>query len=304
MYSWVFATASKFGAPCARKVAEHAIKLAATLTTTALSTSLRRDVMGLSFPSPIGLAAGFDKHGRIYPSLPPLGFGFAEIGSVIPLPELQRSLGVDVVSTILSQHHQPHPIPLGVSISMNRKTHPIRMADDYLVCMEKLWKYSDYFTINLGARAGPDLHMAEHAITLHNVLTAIKNKQASLSQITGLHRPLVVKIDINRGNTDSLISHVREFAFDGLILSGDTKLEEKMHMLHTLEQALRAANGQIPIISVGGIRKAQDASDRLSAGASLVQIYSGLVESGPFLARRINALIDSSNLPSPDRLEK
>lgn len=296
MYSWVFATASKFGAPCARKVAEHAIKLAATLTTTALSTSLRRDVMGLSFPSPIGLAAGFDKHGRIYPSLPPLGFGFAEIGSVIPLPELQRSLGVDVVSTILSQHHQPHPIPLGVSISMNRKTHPIRMADDYLVCMEKLWKYSDYFTINLGVRAGPDLHMAEYGATLHNVLTATKKKQVSLCQTTGLYRPLVVKVDINRGNTDSLISRVQEFAFDGLILSGDTKLEEAQRMLLLLEQAVRTTNNEIPIISVGGIRKAQDVADRLSAGASLVQIYSGLVESGPYLPRRINALIDSPQL--------
>jgi len=296
MYSWVFATASKFGAPCARKVAEHAIKLAATLTTTALSTSLRRDVMGLSFPSPIGLAAGFDKHGRIYPSLPPLGFGFAEIGSVIPLPELQRSLGVDFVNTILSQYHQPHPIPLGVSISMNRKTHPIRMADDYLVCMERLWKYSDYFTINLGVRAGPDLHMAEYDTTLHNVLTATKKKQVSLSQTTGLYRPLVVKVDINRGNTDSLISRVQEFAFDGLILSGDTKIGEAQRMLLLLEQAVRATHNQIPIISVGGIRKAQDATDRLSAGASLVQIYSGLVESGPFLPRRINALIDSPQL--------
>lgn len=293
MYRWIFTAASKFGAPCTKKVAERAIKLAASLTTTKLPTSLRRDVMGLSFPSPIGLAAGFDKHGRLYPSLPPLGFGFAEIGSVIPLPEPQRSLGVEFVSTILSQYHTHHPIPLGVSISMNRRTHPIKMPDDYLVCMEKLWEFADYFTVNLGVRAGPDLHMAEHSTTLHNVLTAAKDKQASLSRITGLHRPLVVKVDLHRGNTDSLISRVSEFEFDGLILSGDTKLEEMQHMLHTLEQVVKATNNQIPIISVGGIRKAQDATDRLSAGASLVQVYSGLVESGPFLPRRINASITS-----------
>ncbi len=291
MYSWLSAAASRFGAPHARKLAVSAIRLAASLAPADTPPSLRREVMGLSFPGPVGLAAGFDKHGELYPSLPRLGFGFAEIGSVIPRPESHRSCGMDTVTAILSQYPRPHPIPLGISISMNRTTPPHLMSDDYLACLERLWEYADYFAINLGVRAGPDLHMTEHAVVLRNVLTAAKDAQAKFERITGLHRPLAVKIDRNRGDTASLLSCVQEFAFDGLILSGDVESGAEHHALDMLEQVAKMLNDRIPIISVGGIRTPQDAVDRLSAGAALIQLYSGIVESGPFLIRRINSRI-------------
>ncbi|MBM3350287.1 MAG: hypothetical protein FJY53_00565 [Betaproteobacteria bacterium] len=284
---------SNFGAPHVRRLAVKAIRIAALMTPAEPPSSLRREVMGLTFPSPVGLAAGFDKHGELYSSLPPLGLGFVEVGSVIPRPEPQRSQGVDEVVAILSQIPRPHPIPIGVSISMNRNTHPDQMVDDYLACLEKLWKYADYFAINLGVRTGPDLHMEEHAGTLRKVLTAAKASRTDLARITGLRRPMAVKIDCNRGDTTSLVACVQEYAFDSLILSGYVERGKERHALEGLEQVIKSLDGQMPVISVGGIRTPQDAVDRLSAGATLIQLYSGIVESGPLLPRRINSHLSS-----------
>lgn len=293
MYRWLSAAVSRLGAPHARKLAAHALRLAAIIAPAEPPQTLRRNVMGLSFPSPVGLAAGFDKHGELYPSLGGLGFGFSEIGSVIPLPEKQRSLGLDVVVSILSRYARPHAIPLGVSISMNRMTLPGRMVNDYLICMERLWKYADYITINLGVRAGPDLHLPEYRNTLRNVLTAVKNAQARMVRECELHRPIVVKVDQTRGDTDALLACVQEFDLDGLILSGDARKGEDKRMLADLERVANALNGRMPVISVGGIRTPQDAADRLSAGATLVQVYSGIVESGPLMPQRINAYLST-----------
>lgn len=289
MYEWLSAAASRLGAPHAKKLSAQAIKLVATIAPTELPPNLQRRVMGLTFPGPVGLAAGFDKHGELYPSLLPLGFGFAEIGSVIPLPEPQRSRGLDAVVAILSHYPKPHPIPLGVSISMNRKSPPDRMAEDYVVSLEKLWPHADYFVVNLGVRAGPDLHLTEHRATLHKVLASVINTRSQLAVATRVKRPIMVKLDRNRGDTDALLACVQDAPLDGLVLSGDAEWGEEALALAKLEQVARLLDGSVPIVSVGGIRTPQDAADRLSAGAALVQLYSGIVESGPMLPRRINA---------------
>jgi dihydroorotate dehydrogenase len=289
MYSHLSAAVSRMGAPHARKLAVQAIKFAATVAPTGTPLSLQRNIMGLTFPGPVGLAAGFDKHGELYPSLPRLGFGFAEIGSVIPLPELQRSRGLDAIVTILSRHPQPHPVPLGASISMNRRTPPERMAEDYLACLERLWRYADYFVVNLGVKAGPDLHLTEHRTALHKVLTSVSSTRSRLAKATGTKRPILIKLDCNRGDTDSLLDCAQNAALDGLVLSGDVEHGREALALSRLEQVARRLDSDIPIVSVGGIRTPQDAADRLSAGAALIQLYSGIVESGPLLPRRINA---------------
>lgn len=288
MYRWLSSIAAAFGAPHARSLAARAIKATAIMSPVATPQNLQRELMGITFPGPVGLAAGFDKHGELYPALASLGFGFAETGSVIPLPEPQRSRGVDAVVRILSQYPRPHAIPLGVSVSMNRKTPPNAMPQDYVFCIEKLWKHADYFVINLGVRAGPDLHLAENAVVLDQVLAAVSRLQSDLSQRSGLQRPLLVKVDRHRGNTAALLGAIQAWGFDGLILSGDVAHGEQAEALAGLEQAIKIIDGAMPVVSVGGIRTPQDAADRLSAGAALVQVYSGVVESGPLLPRRIN----------------
>lgn len=289
MYKLLAKAAKKFGPPKARKLAEYSLKLAAAVAGKQASPILQRDVMGLSFPSPVGLAAGFDKHGKLYPFLSPLGFGFTEIGSVVPMPEPQRSLGLDVVTAILSRYQHLHRIPLGASISMNRATPPEQMPGDYVACMQSLWKFVDYLTINLGVRAGPDLHLPEHRIALQNVLSTVKDTQERMSRECGLHRPVLVKVDQGRSDPIALLACVQAFDFDGLVLSGEVRKGEEKKMLIDLERVANSQNGRKPVISVGGIRTPQDVADRLSAGAALVQIYSGIVESGPLLPQRINA---------------
>jgi len=277
----------------ARKLSAHAIKLAAIIAPSAPAATLHRNVMELSFPGPIGLAAGFDKHGTLFHALPPLGLGFAEIGSVIPQPEKQRSQGLDVVVSVLSKHLRPHAIPLGISISMNRGTPPELMANDYLTCMERVWEYADYITLNLGVRAGPDLHLPEHRATLYTVLGASKSKQMHMIAKSGRNCPIVVKIDQDRGDTNNLLACVRDYAFDGLILGGNVRINEEKMILANLQRASNKMSDSMPIISVGGIRSPQHVADRLSAGASLVQIYSGIVESGPLLPSRINTYLST-----------
>lgn len=297
MYNWLSTAVSRLGTPQhARRLAIHTLKLAAMVAATEPPLVLRRNVMGLPFPSPVGLAAGFDKCGELYPSLPPLGFGFAEIGSVIPLPEPQRSLGLSAVTAILARHPGPHPIPLGVSVSMNRTTPFERMADDYLTSIQAVWQYADYIAINLGGRAGPDLHQPEHRTTLCNVLEAAKGKQENMKAESGLHRPMVVKVNQDRADTNNLLACVRDFCFDGLILGGDTHKGDESLLLANLERALKVL--EVPVISVGGIRTPQDAANRLSAGAALVQVYRGIVESGPLLPKRINTHLSAlADLP-------
>lgn len=289
MYKLISGMARLFGEPHRRAWAAVAIDLAGKWAYAPPSPWLERRVMGIDFLSPIGLAAGFDKQGRHVPALPGLGFGFAEIGSVTPLPEIGRSPGLRAVILRLARHGAPHPIPIGVSISMNRTTSPERMAEDYLHGLAGVRHVADYVTLNLGPRAGPDLHAREHRNTLRSVLHAVRQEQKRLAAGAyqkGRHLPILIKVDQSRGDTDALIACIGEFGFDGLVLSGP---------IAALERAVRMTDGQMPIVSVGGIRTPQDARDRLGAGAALLQLYGGLVESGPMLIRRINETLAPDN---------
>ena len=285
MYETFSALAGRLGAPYARKLAAASIRVAGAFESATPPPGLRRTVMGLSFPSPVGLAAGFDKRGTLYPALPGLGFGFAEIGSVIPRPEPGRSPGLAAVMQRLECYRAPHPIPLGVSISMNRATPLKQIPLDYLDGLQKLWRYADYITLNLGVRAGPDLHLPENRSMLHSVFSAIKRERWALASVDGRRVPIAVKIDQGRGDTEDLIHCVRDHGFDGLILSGEGKGDASAKLAVVERWALQDA---MPIISVGGIRTAQDARDRLNAGAALLQVYTGMVRSGPGWVKSIN----------------
>lgn len=286
MYEMFSTLAGRLGAPYARKLAAASIRMAGAFDCAIPPAALRRRVMGLEFPSPVGLAAGFDKSGTLYPALPGLGLGFAEIGSVIPRPEHGRSPGLAAVAKRVSAYRQPHAIPLGISISMNRATPLKQMPLDYLDGLQKLWRYADYITLNLGLRAGADLHLRQHRAMLHAVFSAVSRESWALSSFHERRVPLVVKIDQARGDAAALVACVLEHGFDGLVLSGEDQTA-KATAPKWLEQVVRVA-GNTPVISVGGIRTPQDARDRINAGAALVQIYTGIVQKGPGLVRAIN----------------
>ncbi|MDP2247975.1 MAG: hypothetical protein Q8J65_07560 [Nitrosomonadales bacterium] len=284
MYEILSGLASKVSDPFARKVAAISMRTAGVFCSARPLPDLGRRVMGLWFPSPLGLAAGFDKNGDLFSALPGLGFGFGEIGSVTPLPEYKRSPGLEATAYYLSRIRAPRPIPLGVSISMNRKTPFSKIPQDYLDGLAGVWECADYITLNLGVRAGPDLHATEHRALLHKVFNVIKIEQSRLASASGYCVPVIVKIDQTRGDTENLIRCVRDYGFNGLVLSGAGNIQG----LALLERVSLALQDAMPIISVGGISTAQDARDGLNAGAALLQIYSGLIKSGPLIVQRIN----------------
>lgn len=285
MYEMFSALADRLGAPYARKLATASIRVAGAFEFSPLLPALQRSVMGLTFPSPVGLAAGFDKSGALYPVLPGLGLGFAEIGSVVPRPEPGRSPGLAAVLKRLSSYGPLHPIPLGISISMNRATPLKQMPMDYLDCFDKLRRYADYITLNLGVRAGPDLHQPENRDVLRAVFSAIARERWVQSEMDGRKVPILVKIDQGRGDTANLVECVGAYGFDGLVLSGEHK-GGKASAPEMLEKVVRVFG--LPVISVGGIRNPQDALDRLNAGAALLQVYTGVVQKGPWWVREIN----------------
>lgn len=286
MYELFAPIAMRLGTQPARRLATIAMKLASVSKATPSPAKLKLTVMGLEFPGPAGLAAGFDKNGSLYPYLGRLGFGFAEIGTVTPNPEPGRSDGLAVVMANLAHYPAPHDIPLGVSIGMNRATPFNFMVQDYLACLTSAWQHADYITVNLGIRAGPDLHQLGNRPVLRNVLATIKEEQVRLATTTGFRRPILVKVDQGRRNAGNIIDYIQEFAFDGIVLGGKGGHRQA---LSALEQVTRKLQGATPVISVGDILSPQDARDRLDAGAVLLQLYTGLLQSGPRLVSRINA---------------
>jgi dihydroorotate dehydrogenase len=285
MYELISSLIGRYSVPYARQFAATTIRVSSKFKQEILPPQLTRQVLGLSFPSPIGLAAGFDKSGALYSSLPRLGFGFAEIGSVTPQPEEARSPGLEVVKSRLLRHAISRPIPLGISISMNRSTPFNQMAQDYIDCLAGVWPFADYVTLNLGVRAGPDLHLVENRAFLKQVCAAVKQEQIKLTHLHGYYRPIVIKLDHARGDLESLLDCINDFGFDGLVLCC---VETHRRNLSILEHTVDRLNNEIPVISVGGIRAPSDAKDRLNAGASLLQLYTGLVISGPRLVQDIN----------------
>lgn len=287
MYELIAALAEKSGKPYARKLAYASVYLSGSLKAGDVHPGNERRLMNLRFPSPLGLAAGFDKKGALFEALHGLGFGFGEIGSVTPLAEPGRSPGLDTVALQLSRIRYPRPIPLGISISFNRATPAALIPMDYINGMSGVWDHADYIVINLGIRGSTDLYAPEQRSLLHKVLSIVKTEQDQLSAISGHRLPMLVKIDQARGDAGFMAGFVQDHGFDGLILceSREAQARQTPSLLESLTNASRQA---LPVISVGGIRSPQDAEDRLNAGAALLQIYTGLVQSGPLLVSRIN----------------
>jgi dihydroorotate dehydrogenase len=282
-----------------------------------------RKVMGLTFPNPVGLAAGLDKDGACIDGLGALGFGFIEVGTVTPraqpgnprprifrLPDADALInrmgfnnrGVDqFVANVQAARYQG---VLGLNIGKNADTPIERAADDYLYCLERVYPFASYVTINISSPNTKNLRQLQGADELDSLLGALKDKQQRLSDLHGKLVPLALKIapDLDDEQIKAIAGTLLRRRIDGVIatnttlsrtavtgmphgdeaggLSGKPVFEASNNVI----RKLRAEVGtEVPIIGVGGIFSGEDARAKLAAGASLVQLYTGLIYRGPAL---------------------
>ncbi|NTX78095.1 quinone-dependent dihydroorotate dehydrogenase [Serratia proteamaculans] len=283
--------------------------------------------MGLSFKNPLGLAAGLDKDGECIDAFGAMGFGSVEVGTVTPRPQsgndkprlfriveaeglINRmgfnNQGVDnLVENVKKSHFGGI---LGINIGKNKDTPVEQGKDDYLICMDKVYPYAGYIAINISSPNTPGLRSLQYGEALDDLLAAIKNKQQELHERHHKYVPVAVKIapDLSEEEliqiADSLVRH----NIDGVIATNTTLDRKLIQGLNYCEQMgglsgrpLQASStevirrlslelqGRLPIIGVGGIDSLMAAREKMAAGASLVQIYSGFIFKGPRLIKDI-----------------
>lgn len=283
--------------------------------------------MGLTFKNPLGLAAGLDKNGECIDAFGAMGFGSIEIGTVTPRPQpgndkprifrlveaeglINRmgfnNLGVDnLVENVKKAHFDG---VLGINIGKNKDTPVEQGKDDYLICMEKVYPYAGYIAINISSPNTPGLRTLQYGEALDDLLSAIKEKQRDLQNRHHKYVPLAVKIapDLTEEEliqvADSLVRH----NIDGVIATNTTLdrslvqgmkhcdetggLSGRPLQLKSTEIIRRLSlelKGALPIIGVGGIDSVVAAREKMAAGATLVQIYSGFIFKGPPLIKEI-----------------
>ncbi len=283
--------------------------------------------MGLSFKNPLGLAAGLDKDGECIDAFGAMGFGSVEVGTVTPRPQAGNdkprlfriveaeglinrmgfnNLGVDnLVENVKKSHFGGI---LGINIGKNKDTPVEQGKDDYLICMDKVYPYAGYIAINISSPNTPGLRSLQYGEVLDDLLAAIKNKQQELHARHHKYVPVAVKIapDLSEEEliqiADSLVRH----NIDGVIATNTTLDRKLIQGLNYCEQMgglsgrpLQASStevirrlslelqGRLPIIGVGGIDSLMAAREKMAAGASLVQIYSGFIFKGPRLIKDI-----------------
>lgn len=281
-------------------------------------------VMGLEFPNAVGLAAGLDKNAQHIDALARCGFGFIEVGTVTPLaqpgndkPRLFRLVddhaiinrmgfnNAGVKALIENVKQRRSNCILGINIGKNKDTPLEHAVDDYLACMQQVYRYADYITINISSPNTPGLRELQHGEGLSSLLTQLKSAQGELNKQYQRYVPLVVKIapDLNEDEIQDIAARLLSADIDAVIatnttnsrpdslsckelaaetggLSGAPVFEISTHVLTRLVKAL---HGKIPVIAAGGISSPDDAMKKIQAGASLVQIYTGFIYSGPEL---------------------
>lgn len=284
-----------------------------------------REIMGLRFRSPVGLASGFDKDGRCLPALENFGFGFLEAGGVTahaqvgnPLPRLQRfptvgalingmgfpNQGVDAIAARMALGHRLS-VPVGWNLAKGRNTPLDQAGDEFIAVMQGLWAHADYFSINVSSPNTPGVRQLEQAHELARLLPPIIKSRDERATYDG-RRALLIKIspDLDADQVDAIVDVASSLGLDGIIATNTTLRRDGLppgeHIkggmsgmpLHrrSVEVVARiAARADGPIVvGVGGIMSAADAARMLAAGASLVQICTGLIFHGPELVEDIN----------------
>lgn len=288
---------------------------------------LEREVFGIKFKNPVGLAAGFDKNGEYIEALSDLGFGFIEVGTVTPLPQPGNDLprmfrlpkdsalinrmgfnnkGVDTLAERLRVlKAKDKTIVIGGNIGKNKNTPNEDAVSDYVKCFDRLFDVVDYFVVNVSSPNTPGLR----ALQEKEPLTGLLNTLQQRNHKKGISRPILLKIapDLSNDQLDDIVEIVLTTGIAGVIatnttvdrnglytdaglageaggLSGKPLTRRSTEVIRYLSDR---SNKAFPIIGVGGIHSARDARDKLEAGASLVQLYTGFIYEGPGIVKKI-----------------
>ncbi|RTZ16887.1 quinone-dependent dihydroorotate dehydrogenase [Vibrio aquaticus] len=285
------------------------------------------ECMGLSFRNPVGLAAGLDKNGECIEAFDAMGFGFVEVGTVTPRPQAGNdkprlfrlveaegiinrmgfnNLGVDHL--VENVKKAKYSCVLGINIGKNKDTPIEKGAEDYLICMEKVYEHAGYIAVNISSPNTPGLRSLQYGEALDELLSELKTKQADLAEKFGKYVPLALKIapDLSNDEITQICESLIKNKIDGVIatnttldrtivegmkhgneaggLSGRPVQSRSTEVVRRLHEELR---GQLPIIGVGGIDSYVAAKEKMMAGAELVQVYSGFIYHGPALVKDI-----------------
>ena len=293
-------------------------------------TRLEREVFGLKFDNPVGLAAGFDKDAKLFDELASFGFGFVEIGTVTPLPQkgnpkprlfrLKKDNGIinrmgfnnqGIEAVIARLRRKKSNIIIGGNIGKNKETPNDKAVEDYEICFEKLFPCVDYFAVNVSSPNTPGLRDLQEK----DPLTALLNRLQELNSQKEKRKPILLKIapDLTNEQLDDIIEIVADTKIDGVVSTNTTIDRSGLKTDKTKVQAIgngglsgtplkarstevikylsEKSNKAFPIIGVGGIHSADDALEKLDAGATLLQVYTGFIYEGPELIKRINKAI-------------
>ncbi|OBU12818.1 dihydroorotate dehydrogenase (quinone) [Photobacterium aquimaris] len=285
------------------------------------------EVMGITFKNPVGLAAGLDKNGECIDAFGAMGFGFVEVGTVTPRPQsgndkprlfrlipaegiINRfgfnNLGVD--NLVENVKKSTYDGVIGINIGKNKDTPIEKGAEDYLICMEKVYQYAGYIAVNISSPNTPGLRSLQYGEALDDLLAQLKQKQAELAEKHGKYVPLALKIapDLDDQEIVQVCESLIHNKIDGVIgtnttldrtmvegmdhcdemggLSGRPLQNKSTDVIRKMAIAL---NGALPIIGVGGIDSAMAAREKIHAGAQLVQVYTGFIYHGPRLVKDI-----------------
>ena len=296
---------------------------------TVRNKKLKRDLLGLHFPNPVGLAAGFDKNAEFMHEFKHLGFGFVEIGTLTPKPQpgnpkprLFRLITDEAIINRMGFNNQgveqaieklkkrPKNLIVGGNIGKNKVTSNEKAVEDYLYCFEALFPYVDYFVVNVSSPNTPDLRALQDKKPLTHLLETLKGANEAKPKT----KPILLKIapDLTVDQLDDILEILEKLNLDGIIATNTTieraKLSENQATVEKIGAGglsgrplndksteviryIRKKNSTLPIIGVGGIVDEKSALEKLDAGADLLQLYTGFVYKGPGLIRRINQAI-------------
>ncbi|MDC3305459.1 quinone-dependent dihydroorotate dehydrogenase [Flavobacteriales bacterium] len=291
---------------------------------------LEREVFGLKFDNPVGLAAGFDKDAKLFDELASFGFGFVEIGTVTPLPQegnpkprlfrVKEDSGIinrmgfnnqGIEAVVARLRRKKTNIIIGGNIGKNKVTPNEKAVNDYEICFEKFFPYVDYFVVNVSSPNTPALRDLQEKAPL----TALLNRLQELNAVKDKRKPILLKIapDLTNEQLNDIIEIIADTKIDGVVATNTTidrsglktdktKVEVigngglsgkpvRARSTEVIKYLADKSNRAFPIIGVGGIHSAEDALEKLDAGATLLQVYTGFIYEGPPLVKRINKAI-------------